>query len=120
MICMSDCQITRKAHNVNNDIFFSLTDWVRTLFNIVANLNSCTNPWIYLVFSGNVIGAIKDLFWYCHVCRHTDERNHVATTTAQGDEPSSRFVPSPAGPRTTFTSTTGAEHKVDNNANSAF
>ncbi|KAJ8019851.1 Cephalotocin receptor 1 [Holothuria leucospilota] len=93
--------------------------WIATLFQLMANINCCTNPWIYLAFSGNVLGAIRELFFFCKPCL---PREHIplATTTAHGDEPSGRFAPSPAGPRTTFTSSAGTDNKVDTNANSSF
>ncbi|KAJ8319979.1 hypothetical protein KUTeg_001566 [Tegillarca granosa] len=44
-----------------------------TIILLLASLNSCTNPWIYLFFSESVWDTLKKLL----ICRRQQPSNHV-------------------------------------------
>uniref|UniRef100_UPI00398EC6C0 arg8-vasotocin receptor-like n=1 Tax=Pristiophorus japonicus TaxID=55135 RepID=UPI00398EC6C0 len=50
-------------HNAPKD---DSTDTAFTLTILLASLNSCTNPWIYMFFSGHLLSDIARFFPCCH------------------------------------------------------
>ncbi|XP_071487195.1 oxytocin receptor-like [Diadema antillarum] len=87
-----------------------------TIIMLLANLNSCTNPWIYLAFSGNVKRETLQTFGCFKLVQATSGRfgkSKNGRDRSPADDNSSRYVSttSPMGSKTLYSTVDAARDR---------